>query len=234
VGSSRRSSQSTPSWMHLEPPTVTCSNALQIEYGRRQNDGTSVTRPTDIEDSSENHVSVSFRCRVIEGAGEKGYDRCVQTQSAFELNGTLDLADMTRFQYFHSLRRTWPIAVFAALVMLLLVPILALTVIANPESDWRTILTNALPFFLLLLFWLFFLGVMPRRNARKQLAAQLSSRAYHLPLHLRDDYRHWAECALEYCLERLEASSRDEESLPAIPRTKYRCCCAETFLPEPA
>jgi hypothetical protein len=96
----------------------------------------------------------------------------VQTQSAFELNGTLDLADITRFQYFHTLRRTWPIAVFTALLMLLLVPILVLGGIANPEPAWRTIFTNALPFFLLLAFCILFLGVMPRRNARKQLAAQ--------------------------------------------------------------
>lgn len=79
---------------------------------------------------------------------------------------------MTRFQYFHTLRRTWPIAFLAALVLLILVPIFTLTVITNPETDWLTIFKNALPFFFLLLLWLFLLGVLPRRNARKQLAAQ--------------------------------------------------------------
>jgi hypothetical protein len=96
----------------------------------------------------------------------------VQTQPAFELHGTFDIADMTRFQYFHTLRGLWPIAIFAVLVLILFVPLLVLTAVANPESDWRTVLTNALPFFLLLLFWLFILGVMPLRNARKQLVTQ--------------------------------------------------------------
>ena len=79
---------------------------------------------------------------------------------------------MTQFQYFHTLRRSWPIAVFAALVLILFVPLLALAVTANPENDWHAVLTNATPFILLLLFWIFMMGAMPYRNARKQLAGQ--------------------------------------------------------------
>ena len=104
-------------------------------------------------------------------ASEDGYNYLVQTQ-VLELGGTVDLADLTRFQYFHTLRRTWPIAILAALILILLVPLVAFAVIANPDSDWRTVITNALPFVLLLVLWLCLLGIMPYRNARKLLATQ--------------------------------------------------------------
>lgn len=89
-----------------------------------------------------------------------------------ELQGTLHLGDLTRFQYFHTLRRTWPIAAICALILIFVVPLTAFVVIADPESDWRIILTNAAPFGLLLVLWLFLLGFMPYRNARKALASQ--------------------------------------------------------------
>ena len=89
-----------------------------------------------------------------------------------ELRGTLRLADVTRFHYFHTLRRTWPIGAIAALLLILLVPSLVFAAIANPGSGWGTVLTNAIPFFGLLLLWLLLLGVMPYFTARKQFAAQ--------------------------------------------------------------
>jgi hypothetical protein len=45
-------------------------------------------------------------------------------------------------------------------------------VIADPDSDWRTVITNALPFILVLVLWPCLLGIMPYRNARKLLATQ--------------------------------------------------------------
>ena len=63
----------------------------------------------------------------------------------FEIHGTFDLNDLIRFQYFHTLRRTWPVAVFVALILILIAPLGALAII---------------------------LGVMPCRNAKKALIAQ--------------------------------------------------------------
>ena len=60
----------------------------------------------------------------------------------------------------------------AALILILVVPLVALAIIANPDSGWRQVLTNALPFFALLVLWLLLLGAMPYRNARQALTAQ--------------------------------------------------------------
>jgi hypothetical protein len=105
------------------------------------------------------------------GAYEDGYNYLVQTY-VIELNGTLGRADLTRFQYFHALRRTWPIAILAALILILFVPALGFVYIAYPEFEWRTVITNAIPFALLLAFWIYVLGIMPYRHARKALATQ--------------------------------------------------------------
>ena len=100
----------------------------------------------------------------------------VADESAIELHGALTLAELTRFQYFHTWRRTWPLAIFIALIWLLL-PILIFAALAEPSSgtpdtSWRAVLTNAAPFFVLMLLWTFIMGVLPYRNARKQLRAQ--------------------------------------------------------------
>jgi hypothetical protein len=87
----------------------------------------------------------------------------------FEIHGTFDLNDLIRFQYFHTLRRTWPVAVFVALILILIAPLGALAII--DFESWGQAFTNALPFVLLLAFWLFLLGVMPYRNAKKALIA---------------------------------------------------------------
>ena len=101
---------------------------------------------------------------------ENRYNHRVQTQ-VFELHGTLDLSDLTRFQYFYTLRRTWPVAAFAALILVLVAPLGALAMITSRESGWRQVFANALPFFGLLLLWLLLLGAMPYRDARKALTA---------------------------------------------------------------
>jgi hypothetical protein len=97
------------------------------------------------------------------------YDRHVSITSPVELHGTLGLAELTRFQYFHILRRSWPLVV---VVLIFIVPILASAAIANPDPNARAMLTNVTPLLLLLLFYTLSIGVMPYRNARKQLTAQ--------------------------------------------------------------
>jgi hypothetical protein len=66
--------------------------------------------------------------------------------------------------------------VFATLVLVFVAPLGALALIANPESGWRQIFTNALPFFALVVLWLLLLGAMPYRNARKALTTQSYAR----------------------------------------------------------
>jgi len=77
-----------------------------------------------------------------------------------------------RFQYFHTWRRIWPIAVFVALIIIALVPLLVLIAISNPVYVWHYIFTNAPSFVIFLLFLALIMGFMPYRNARKQFAAQ--------------------------------------------------------------
>src|SRR5438067_2122232 len=84
-----------------------------------------------------------------------------QRRDQDQLYGTLDLGDLARFQYFHTFRRTWPVAVVAVLILTLVMPLSTLAIIANPDSDLRPIFTNALPFALLLVLLLFLLGPMP-------------------------------------------------------------------------
>ena len=61
---------------------------------------------------------------------ESRYNDPMQTQ-VFELQGTLDLRDLTRFQYFHTLRRTWPLAVFFALILIFVLPLAVLAMAAK-------------------------------------------------------------------------------------------------------
>ena len=96
----------------------------------------------------------------------------MQPQTGIEVSGTFSLADLTRFQYFHTLRRTWPIAVIAVLALVFLVPFLGLLAVASLDPEWRTVFSNAFPFFALMLLWIVILGFMPYRNAKRQLASQ--------------------------------------------------------------
>ena len=96
----------------------------------------------------------------------------MEDRPAIEISGTLSLGDVTRFQYFHSLRRSWPVAIMLAALVVLLLPILILGFVISPESDWHQVTTNMLPFLGLLLLWIFLLVGLPRIAAKKQFAAQ--------------------------------------------------------------
>jgi hypothetical protein len=79
---------------------------------------------------------------------------------------------MRRFLYFHTLRRVWPFLAAGTLCLLIILPIAAIDVITGyrPPSgvEWSTVLTNALPFFLLIAFWCAAILVLPYFNARRQ------------------------------------------------------------------
>jgi hypothetical protein len=96
----------------------------------------------------------------------------VQPQPVIELSGTLTLGELARFQYFHTLRRTWPAILFVLPFLLVLLPFLVIEGLTNPESNWGAVLSNAAPFFVLLVLWLLFLLYMPTRQARKQHRSQ--------------------------------------------------------------
>jgi hypothetical protein len=82
-----------------------------------------------------------------------------------QLRGTLTLADLARFQYFHVLRRTWP-----ALILILLIGVAILTLIlAVPNPN---VIKNAVPLLTLFVIWLALLAVTPYWNARRQFARQ--------------------------------------------------------------
>jgi hypothetical protein len=93
----------------------------------------------------------------------------MQSQPAFELGGTLDLGDLTRFHYFHMWRSAWLIAI-VAILGLMLFGVLALA-FGDSETDWNAV-KNTGPLILVLAFWLCVLAIAPRRGAGKQLAAQ--------------------------------------------------------------
>lgn len=92
-------------------------------------------------------------------------------EACIEATGRLEIADLARYQYYHSLRRTWPLVILLALVALVAV-ITFPFVLADSSSDWQLILANAVPFFLLLFFWLGLMLFLPYRNAKRQYAAQ--------------------------------------------------------------
>jgi hypothetical protein len=90
-----------------------------------------------------------------------------------ELRGTLMLSDLVRFQYFHSLRRTWWFVITVALVVFV-ASILA-TVLALVFDDSR-IATYGSPILLLFLMWVGAVVVLPQSAARKQLKTGASLR----------------------------------------------------------
>lgn len=94
----------------------------------------------------------------------------MEPRSDIELQGTLTLAELARFQYFHTFRRIWPILVFGGMTALLIGIFLAVLAIVNPDS--RVVFVNAMPFLLFPLLWIAVLGAIPYRSARKAFAAQ--------------------------------------------------------------
>ncbi len=89
-----------------------------------------------------------------------------------EVSGTLTRAEVMRMQYFHTLRRLWPVVVLAVLLLLVTLPPFLFVLITASQSEWRSVLSNLGPFIFFLLMWVFLLTVSPYWNARKQFAAQ--------------------------------------------------------------
>ncbi len=88
----------------------------------------------------------------------------MDTEARIELHGTLSLADVMRFHYFHALRRVW-------ILVAVLVPVLAVGVFNGPETGWGFVI-NAIPFIFLVLFWIVMLAFLPYRGARRNYTAQ--------------------------------------------------------------
>jgi hypothetical protein len=86
------------------------------------------------------------------------------------VTGTLTVADLTRFHYFHTNRRSWPISAVAVLYL----PLWALCVALAPAvlKNWPGFLYDTIVPTLVLFLWAVAAGVMPYRNARKMFAAQ--------------------------------------------------------------
>ena len=86
-----------------------------------------------------------------------------------ELHGTLTVAEVTRCQYFHVLRRGWPYAaVLTVIPMVSVLAVGALLVAGSGDVQFA----NTVPIFLFATFWNYIYWVLPYRNARKQFATQ--------------------------------------------------------------
>lgn len=95
------------------------------------------------------------------------------SDTVYELGGTFALNDFVRFQYFHSLRRTWWFVIVVTLVVLVAGVLAA--VLALVFHDSRTA-TYGSPILLLFLMWLGTIVVLPQSAARKQLRTGASLR----------------------------------------------------------
>jgi hypothetical protein len=94
----------------------------------------------------------------------------METQSAIELHGTLTIAELTRFQYFHTFRRIWPVLASCMVFAIVLGTLLAFVAMAIPE--FRALALEAVPFLIFPVLWTLVLGAIPYRKARKLFAAQ--------------------------------------------------------------
>ncbi|HLK20023.1 MAG TPA: hypothetical protein VKT81_13765 [Bryobacteraceae bacterium] len=68
------------------------------------------------------------------------------------LQGTITVGEVTRFQYFHTLRRLWPFTVVAALFLVFTIPLGVFVMVSGVDPGWRQILTNSIPFLVWLVF----------------------------------------------------------------------------------
>jgi len=91
----------------------------------------------------------------------------VPAQPVIKLNSTLTIGELTRYQYFHSLRRMWPLTALAVLLGSLSLLGLALS-FRNPEPGSQLVTMNMVP----LLLTVFALVFFPYRNARKIFSTQ--------------------------------------------------------------
>jgi hypothetical protein len=93
----------------------------------------------------------------------------------FQLNGTLERGDLIRFQYAHSARGLTGIAIFLAggLVVALVLGLFATSEHSSDEEhSWSEILRNAIPFIILLVFWLALIFGRPYLAGKKQYTSQ--------------------------------------------------------------
>jgi hypothetical protein len=95
------------------------------------------------------------------------------SDKVFELGGTFTLSDVVRFQYFHSLRRTWWVVIVVTLIVLAEV---ILAVVLALEFHNYQIVRYGTPIALLFLLWLGIITVLPYSAARKQLKTGVSLR----------------------------------------------------------
>lgn len=86
------------------------------------------------------------------------------------LHGTLTVDDLRRVLYYGMFRR--PQAIGTVVLFALVLVSIAAMVLLVPGSNAISIALNASPFVVLLLFWCFFMLVMPFRSANRQFAQE--------------------------------------------------------------
>lgn len=92
--------------------------------------------------------------------------------ASVEVGGTLEVADLARYQYYHFLRRLWPVVILLVCAAVLIGPAAIYLIVTANADELRTRLANAVPFLLLIAFWLSLPIVVPRWAAKKQLKTQ--------------------------------------------------------------
>ena len=95
------------------------------------------------------------------------------SDEVIELRGTFMLSDLVRFQYFHSLRRTWWVKIVVTL--LVLAEVIVAAVLAVEFHNYE-IVRYGTPIVALFLVWLGVIAVLPYSAARKQLKTGVSIR----------------------------------------------------------
>ncbi len=78
---------------------------------------------------------------------------------SLEIQGQLTTGDLARFQYFHILRRSWPILAAAVAILILWVAVLLYDMAEEPKL--YGILADTLPLIVLLLLWTLMVAVRP-------------------------------------------------------------------------
>jgi hypothetical protein len=100
------------------------------------------------------------------------YDVAMTTSNAVEVGGTIAVADLARYQYYHFHRRLWPAVILLVFAAAVSVPATVYLVITSNSEELRPLLANAAPFFFLLALWVGLPIVVPYWAAKKQYAAQ--------------------------------------------------------------
>jgi hypothetical protein len=87
-----------------------------------------------------------------------------------EIQGQLTTRDLTRFQYFHIFRRSWPVLAAAVAILILWLAVLIYDMASAPKL--YGILANTLPLIALLLLWTLIVAIRPYIAALRQLKMQ--------------------------------------------------------------